>query len=81
MGDDSVERFPIEKARKSTAGAPAQAATVESDLDPGNPFEDSLRGLLRKRRKLIDEYGDGDGAVWDVERRIADRLVSFVGDE
>ncbi len=71
--------FPFDRARKSTGGAPARSATVESDLDEGNPCTDSLRALLLERRGLIERYTSSDGSVWEVESKIARRLAQLSG--
>ncbi len=78
MSDDNVTPFP---ARPTFLGAPARAGSVESDLDPGNPHKDSLRGMLWERRALVQRYGWGDGSVKEIERAIADRLATLAGDK
>ncbi len=77
---DGVERFPFERARRSAAGARAQATSFESDLDPHNPFQDSLRAMLIARRDLIAQLGVGDGAVTEIERQISNRVAALAGD-
>lgn len=76
MSDDNIKTFP---QRNRSLGMPAQAATIESELDPRNPLKDSLRGLLEQRQHLIDQYGTCDGSVHEIERAIAERLVGLAG--
>lgn len=80
MSDDPI-RFPIEKTGLLQRGVRAQSATLESELDPGNPRADSLRVLLRDRHLLIAQYGRSDGSVMEKNAEIADRLNSLAGRE
>ena len=74
-----MSKFPFEKARRPSGGAQLHAATVESDLDLGNPHRNSLRGLLRERDRLLAEYGRADAVVWEIDGKIVDRLAELAG--
>jgi hypothetical protein len=80
MSDDVVKQFPPRPSFSPLGGVPARTATFDSELDPCNPNTDSLRGMLLERRALIERYTSSDGSVWDIERKIAERVAALAGD-
>ena len=72
MSDDNAKHFP-----NRMIGMRAQPGTLDSDAHPSNPIPHSLRGLLIKRRSLINLYGLSDGSVREVEREIAERVAAI----
>lgn len=75
MSDDKIVRLPVPEPRLGLM----QPASLESELDPCNPFMDSLHALLKRRAELIQRYTAADASVSDVEREICERLTELSG--